>query len=384
MARSSRRLIAWSAIGLAATQLIFLIMNLLILMQSADMSLGAALGANFVLAGALFIIPSLIVAALIKTGTSRQLGILLFAGLVLTASVMTSHAASRLEIPRAPLVLLTAFHQGATTIWVGGLPYLWLGLKRAKGSAISRTMCMRFSRLAMVCVVCLAASGLALGVAYVGSWAALYGTSHGAMVATKAVLFGCLLLRGAQNYRNVRSLADDDGRMLLGLRRFAEAEIGIALTVLFVAASLTSQPPAVDLTIGRASAAEIGARMAPRWPRLTSPSVDTLNLPSLHASLERAAGGYSSISAYVPGEAVATPPGPAADIEWSEYNHNWSGLVVLLLGILGVFVPHMDTPHGRNIGRWFSWRWPSFSFLDPIQKTGPWGRFRLLGEFRRS
>src|SRR6185295_1227951 len=95
VARASRRLIAWSAIALAATQLVFLVMNLLILMQSADMSLGEALGANFVVAGVLFIVPSLTVAVLIATGRWRSHpAILILGALVLAASVMTSHAAS--------------------------------------------------------------------------------------------------------------------------------------------------------------------------------------------------------------------------------------------------------------------------------------------------
>lgn len=333
-----RRLIAWSAFGLAFTQFIFLSTNLLILMDSADIDLRTALGANFVVAALLFILPALLVAVIARSRLPRiPPATLALGALIVAASVMTSHAASRIE-NRVPLVILTALHQAATTIWVGGLPYLWLALKKSTDATSARKMCMNFSRVAMICVACLAVSGLALAGAYVGSWSALYGTSHGAMVATKAVLFACLLFLGGQNYRIVRDLASDDGRFLLSLRRFAEAEIGIALTVIFVAASLTSQPPAVDLTVGRASASEVAARIAPGWPRLHSPALETLNLPTLHAALERAAGGYSSISAYAPGDKPALPPGPG-DIAWSEYNHNWSGLIVLALGVMA-FLAH--------------------------------------------
>src|SRR5262249_4854641 len=137
------------------------------------------------------------------------------------------------------------------------------------------------------------------------------------------------------NYRIVRGLRPADAKPLSSLMRFAEAEIGIAVTVIFVAASLTSQPPAADLTSGRVSFSEIVARETPRWPRFRSPDVNTLNRPTLEVALERAAGGYASIGSFVPGGAFATPPGPG-DIAWSEYNHNWAGLIVLLMGVLAL------------------------------------------------
>src|SRR5262249_8205348 len=144
---------------------------------------------------------------------------------ILAASVMTSHAASRID-HRLPLVLLTLLHQAATTVWIGGLPYLWITIKRSRDADLSIESARNFSRLAMICVFVLGISGLALGVAYVGSWSALYGTSHGAMVATKAVLFSCLLALGGLNYRIVRGLRPADAKPLSSLMRFAEAEIG--------------------------------------------------------------------------------------------------------------------------------------------------------------
>jgi putative copper resistance protein D len=335
VASPSRRLLLFTAIGLTVVQTCFVAMNLVILMQSTDLSLAEVAGANFVIAGALFVMPALILAALAAANRLRPRAIsLVLATPILMASVMTSHAASRID-DRLPLVLLTFLHQAATTAWVGGLPYLWIATKRASVPAMAIQTATRFSRLAMICVGLLGFSGVGLGVAYVGSWSALYGTSHGAMVATKAILFGCLLALGGLNYRIVHALQNGAAQPLLTLRRFAEAEIGIGLTVIFVAASLTSQPPAVDLAAGRVSFSDIAARMSPRWPRFTSPDVNALNRPTLNAALERAAGGYASIGSFVPGGAYAKPPGPG-DAAWSEYNHNWSGLIVLVMGILAL------------------------------------------------
>ena len=55
------------------------------------------------------------------------------------------------------------------------------------------------------------------------------------------------------------------------LRRFVEVEAGLGVTLLFVAASLGSAPPAVDVVADRATPAEVLARFTPRWPHLTTP-----------------------------------------------------------------------------------------------------------------
>ena len=103
----------------------------------------------------------------------------------------------------------------------------------------------RFSRLALVSVGILVGSGVAMSFAYVGSVAALYGTSYGVMVLAKATMLGALLLLGGINYLLLRRSAP--GEVMPRLRRLVEAEVGIGITVVLTAASLTSQPPAVDV-----------------------------------------------------------------------------------------------------------------------------------------
>src|SRR5580700_10995596 len=87
-----------SAVALAVTQMAVLAASSVLLMQSADMTLPEVSGANFVIAGALAIVSSLAIAVL--AGTRRSHGyadMLLPAAAILVASVMTSHAMSRLE-----------------------------------------------------------------------------------------------------------------------------------------------------------------------------------------------------------------------------------------------------------------------------------------------
>jgi putative copper resistance protein D len=362
------RWIRYAAIALAITQIAGLIANSLILMQSADMTLGEVSGANFVLAGGLAIVSSLTIVVLAGTRRKNGYADMLFpAAGILAATVMTSHAMSRLE-HRLPLVAFTALHQGATAVWLGGLPYLLIGLVQAPDAEFARQLSARFSRLALLSVGVLATAGLVLSFAYVGSLGAVYGTSYGAMVATKAILFGILLLIGAMNYQIVHGASS---RMLECLRRFGEAEIGIGITVILTAASLTSLPPAADLAQGRVSASEIFARMVPHVPRFSSPKVQDLP-EDIYAAQQRGfEPGTLSTESFVPGQA-GTRPNTPAEKSWSEYNHHWAGLMVLAIGLFALLAQTGRAAWARN--------WPliflglsAFLFLRSDPETWPLG-----------
>src|SRR5258707_15192172 len=87
-----------------------------------------------------------------------------------------------------------------------------------------------------------------MAIGYIGSIEAIYGTAYGVMVSTKVLLLLMLLALGGANYFVVAGLRRNPSAPITRLKRFAEAEIGIGLTVLFAAASLTSLPPGIDLT----------------------------------------------------------------------------------------------------------------------------------------
>lgn len=365
---SALRWIRRSAIALAITHLVILIASSLILMQSADMTIGEVSGANFFIASVLGVAASLTIAALAGAPRSSRYALMLIpTAALLTASVMTSHAMSRLE-DRTALVAFTALHQAATAVWLGGLPYLLIGLHRAPDLELARQLSSRFSRLALVSVGVLATAGLVLGVSYVGSIPALYGTSYGAMVATKVILFGLLLFLGALNYQLVRGSSSS---LLQSVRRFGEAEIGIGVTVILLAASLTSLPPAVDLAEGRVSGSEVFARMYPHIPRLSSPTHAALP-EDIYAALESSYASTSLSSAsYVPGQA-GTRPNTSAEKAWSEYNHHWAGVIVLAIGLLAIFAQLGRFSPARN--------WPlvflglfAFLFLRSDPETWPLG-----------
>jgi putative copper resistance protein D len=339
------RWIRRSAFALAAMQISYVLANSMILRQSADISLREVAGANFVLAGGIGIISAFTVIAL--TGERRSTGytdLLLPAAAIITSSVMTSHSMARLDY-RAPLVVFTALHQAATAVWLGGLPYLLIAIRRAPAPDFARQLSARFSQLALVSVAVLASAGLLLSFAYVGSLKAVYGTSYGAMVATKVLLFGLLLFLGALNFQLVRR--GPASSILASLKRFGEAEIGIGITVILTAASLTSLPPAADLTHDRVTGQEIFARMAPRPPRFSSPAMQELPEDVYAAQKKAFEEGSLSTESFVPGQA-GTRPNTPAEKAWSEYNHHWAGVIVLAIGILALLAQAAQVSWARH------------------------------------
>jgi copper resistance protein D len=363
------RWIRRAAVALAVMQLAYILSSTSILMQSADMTLADVSGANFVLAGILAISSALTIVALTGAKAPKNYAVMLVpAGLILFSSVMTSHAMARLEY-RFPLAFVTALHQGTTATWLGGLFYLLIAIPRSPDNHFAHQLIARFSKLALISVAVLAAAGFTLGFAYVGSIPAIYGTSYGIMVATKVVLFGTLLLLGALNFQIARS--PSGGAVIASLKRFGEAELGIGITVILTAASLTSLPPAVDLQADRVSRKEIVARLSPQIPRLASPAIQDLPEDVYAAEVESFDAGTLSSASFVPGQAGMRPNTPA-EKSWSEYNHHWAGLIVLAIGLLAFLAQTKHFPWARN--------WPLlffglslFLFLRSDPETWPLG-----------
>ena len=331
------RLMCCSAIALAVTQAVYLGLNVMILRNSLGLGLAQTMGANFFVAGMLTIGTALAIAATPSLRVARPGNtVTLLSLVVLACGVLASHAVSRVD-HRALLITCTAVHQCATAVWIGGLPQLWISL-RAPDSGRQGEVARRFSRLAMIAVVALCASGVTMALRYIDSPAAIYGTSYGIMVSVKILFFLVLISIGALNRKLVQSLSctrkphepglqETPGGERPGvlLRRLLEAEIGIGITAILAAASLTSQPPAADLRVGRVTGAEIYERMKPSWPRLSSSRLTEISASSRQASKRAQAAGLP-----MPRPHANTN----ADIAWSEYNHHWAGIFVLVLGLL--------------------------------------------------
>jgi putative copper resistance protein D len=324
-------LIAAGAITLAVGQGLSLANEIFVLLHEAAWPLRAALDTLYVQVSAVRIVVALALAAcalgLRRAGGPSRLwpAVVTLAVVLVVAAPWTSHAAARLD-SRVLLLLLDGAHQLGAAVWIGGLVHLTAAAFRRGDRPWPVTLLRRFSNLAMSAVALLVGAGVGLTWNYAPDQTALFGTAYGLMVQTKLAILGGLLVLGALNARAIRRMDGAPDADQATLRRFVEVEVGLGLTVLFAAASLTSLPPAVDLTHDRATLSEVATRFTPRMPSLRSPSLAEMPLDDPQA------------------------PRNDADRAWSEFNHHVSGILVLAMGLLALL-------HASGWARWAR-HWP--------------------------
>ncbi len=376
------RIAAWSAVALVLCEAMTVAMQAAVLVGTVDLSVGNVLRASFAIAGMVKAAAAGLIAVLLFVRAARAPApaLLLLSFLALAAATFTTHAAARLD-GRAPLLVVAFLHQLGAAIWIGGIPSFLVALARVRDGAAFRLIGARFSRMSMTGVACILVSGVTMSLSYIGDWQGFYGTAYGVMVGAKIVMFLMLLALGGMNFLAVERLRNNPSASIVRLKRFAEVEIFIGLAIFFAAASLTSVPPAVDLTQDRVTLAEIAERNAPRMPRLVSPDHDALALPALQARLDSEAAIAKSKpqAAFVPGSGDL-PPRNAADIAWSEYNHHWSGIFVLATGLLALL---------NQAGLRWARHWPLlfvglavFLFLRSDPEVWPLGQQDFWASFR--
>ena len=375
----------WSALATLGATLGLTGLDLAALSSILDSPLLDLFGADFVRAAAVAVVATLVLLTLAlgpeQPGPLRRWALLAAALALLLGATAGSHAVARTE-DRAMLLAATGLHQLGAALWIGGLPALLASLRLSPASA--RLVGQRYSAFAAggVGLILLGIAGYWVG--YIGSIEAVYGTAYGAMSATKALMLGMLLLLGGSNWLLLhRMTASEAG--LLRVRRFVEAEITIGIAVLALAASLTSVPPAADLPEDRVTWGEITDRFTPAWPRLESPSHADLAIPALQAQLDaewqrRQAAQANKPEAFTPGDGLL-PPRNAQDIAWSEYNHHWAGIMVLLVGLAAL----LDATGRVRVAR----HWPlvfiglaGFIFLRSDPEAWPLGEIGLLDSLR--
>lgn len=372
----------WSAMALVLCEVTTVVLQGAVLIGTVDLSLPDVLSAGFAIAGIIKAAAAALI-ALILFGRGQRapiIPLIALAAIELAAATLTTHAEARLD-NRTPLLVVEFLHQFGAAIWIGGIPCFLVALNRIQNAPSWLLAGKRYSHMSMVGVGCILLSGVTMSLVYIGSWDAFYGTAYGVMVGAKIVMFLLLLALGGGNYLLIERLRAAPATPILRLKRFAEVEIGIGVAIFFAAASLTSVPPGVDLTQDRVSWAEIVQRNTPKVPSFSSPDHDTLALPSLQEKLDAEAAHHAAAPqvAFVPGSGEL-PPRNAADIAWSEYNHHWSGLFVLAIGLLALL-------HAAGV-RWAK-HWPVmfiglaiFLFLRSDPEVWPLGDEGFFVSFR--
>jgi putative copper resistance protein D len=259
--------------------------------------------------------------------------LILLATLLAASGAWQVHAAGRLD-DRARLMALTVVHQAAAAVWVGGLfqlAALW-HLRRAERQAevVWPAVVRRFSRVAIGSVAVLALAAVPLTLAYVGSVSGLLGTGYGSLVVTKALLMAAALALGGTSFMTARRSGAE--RVRTRVPALVEAETILLVALLFTAAALSSQPPAVDTPGERATPAELVEVFRPKWP--------TLGTPSLARKRQETADPFAVVGS----ERTAT------QYSWSNFSHNVAGLCLLPMSLLAL----ADVGRRRAVAR----HWP--------------------------
>jgi copper resistance protein D len=321
--RHLRRIAARFALALLLTQIALLTTTSSELMGSAGIGMHDIVSEPFFIAGSIFAGAAFALFLLLRTSTRLAPSlVVLFLGLA--ASVALSHAASRMD-HRPLLLVLTAIHHLGMAAWLGALTFLLLALRRTDDPEAASLMGRSFSIIAIGGVAALLLAGAGLSWFYAGSWQGFYGTSYGLLLSAKILLTALILVLGAANFFALRQTQRNPAPFLLRLRRFGETEIGLGFTVILAAASLTAQSPSVDETPqDTLTAHQVVDRMEWRRPSFHTPAFAQLAPPTPLSIAVR--------------EATYTG-GSASDVNdraWSEYNHHWAGLIVLVAGLLAL------------------------------------------------
>ena len=383
VAMTTARMAAWAAFALVICEAVTVALQASVLVATVDLSLLDALGAASAEAGLAKIAAGVLLSALLFAyGTAApRLPVLALALIELLAATMTTHAAARLD-DRGVLLAASFLHQLGAAIWVGGIPSFVSALNTVNDRLGWMSVGARFSRMSMVGVACIVVSAATFTYFYIAAPDAIYGTAYGVMAWAKAMMFLMLLGLGYGNFRAVEKLKQGSDVSVPRMKRFAEVEIGIGFSIFFAAASLTSVPPSVDLVNDRVSWHEVVERNAPVWPRMVSPQHDALALPALQAKLDAEAvaeHAAHSDAAFVPG-AGFLPVRNAADIAWSEFNHHWAGVFVVLVGLLALM---------QQAGVGWARNWPlvflglaGFLFLRSDPEVWPMGHEGIFESLR--
>ena len=179
----------------------------------------------------------------------------IFGGLMMLTIPMSGHARA-VQGATALAVGIDWAHIAGTTIWIGGLVFLWaivllLQKKQTEHIAFLSRLASRFSQMARMCVLVLLATGIYTAWVHMSGWHAFVNTDYGRALLGKLILVTLMLLLAAVNLRGVLpalarySQAPKIAHEWAGrFPKLIGAETALGGAVLVGVAILTSLPPA--------------------------------------------------------------------------------------------------------------------------------------------
>jgi copper transport protein len=168
--------------------------------------------------------------------------ILILASLILFTFSLSGHGAARGSIIGVVIIWL---HLAAMTVWLGGLPMLFLALRRNDFPA--STLVPRFSEAALISVGIITATGVYNAFTYVRSGEALIATTYGRSLIVKTGIFALLYALGTVNlfYLSPKLReASRDARK--GLFRTVRTEMILGIFLLLAVGVLSGVSPAFE------------------------------------------------------------------------------------------------------------------------------------------
>jgi putative copper export protein len=268
-----------------------------------------------------------------------------------TCSSLVSHAAAQ-PTARLPVIASQVAHLISGALWIGVLIHLLaarqviVAATSPGGIALVAGIVRRFSPIALTATALLGVSGLIAVGRFVGDAHGIFTSAYGLTLLVKLVLLVPVLYAGAMNYRVIRpallaltgarapdAAADEHSggsesaaTVLRRFGRFLELEVTAGVLVITVAGIVGSvSPPGEDGTL-RLTSAQVHALLSPDLPTTAIVHPATFYGASVRG---------------------------LDDLRYSEFMHNWSGVVVCLLGLCW-----LTQCAGGRAGRWAGSGWP--------------------------
>jgi putative copper export protein len=236
----------------------------------------------------------------------------LLASGALISTALVSHAAAQPE--NRPLYIGSQIlHLTAVAAWMGVLMQLFMGRRHllVEGGAPNLAVIVRrFSPLALATTSLLAVTGAFAAWRFLESTGALFTSAYGLTLLVKLAMIVPAVGAGYYNFRVIRpALLAPPAEVKPVWQRFGrslELEVTAGVLIIIVAGILASiSPPGEDGTL-RLTRHQVQALAKPHWPNVR---LDDWTQPP-------------------------DPRGPTlADLQYSEFTHNWCGVATLLLGL---------------------------------------------------
>jgi copper transport protein len=194
-------------------------------------------------------------------------GALLAAAAVLLVPGAAGHAAQ--TSPRGLTLLFDWLHLAAGSVWLGGLMgllLLWLGIGAGRRVAALSVVVPRFSNVALLSVIVLAATGIGETIEHMPAVNALWDTGFGVAILVKTgLLGGAIVLASGNLLRSKPGLVAARKRAEAGepaarlLRGLMSGEVVVIAGIVFAAAVLSSlAPPPPAFALQNSAVAQVG------------------------------------------------------------------------------------------------------------------------------